>query len=88
MNYGQVRDQVLKLLNQYSVAGDKVDGSYNNQADYLLRIPELVNDAMTEIATTARKIPTVLNLADLYQEDLGKVVHQRMFAVQLQAVLL
>ena len=74
MTYEQVKDQVLKLLNQYSVAGDEVDGSYNNQADYIKRIPDLVNDAMMEIATTARKIPTVLNLADLYQEDLGKVV--------------
>lgn len=74
MTYGQVKDQVLKLLNQYSIAGDKVDGSYNNQADYLLRIPGLVNDAMTEIATTARKIPVLLELKRLYREDLGDVV--------------
>ena len=57
MTYEQVKNQTLKLLNQYSVAGNKVEGSYNNQADYLKRIPELVNDAMVEIATTARKIP-------------------------------
>lgn len=74
MTYGQVRDQVLKLLNQYSVAGTKVDASYNNQQDYLLRIPSLVNDAMVEIATTARKIPATLRLADLPQEDLGRMV--------------
>ena len=72
MNYGQVRDQVLKLLNQYTIAGAEVPGSYNNQQDYLNRIPGLVNDAMLEIATTARKIPVLLNLGDLPCEELGE----------------
>lgn len=71
MNYGQVRDQVLKLLNQYTVAGTPVPGSYNNQQDYLNRIPGLVNDALTEIATTARKIPATVNLVDLFPEEYG-----------------
>lgn len=74
MNYGQVRDQVLKLLNQHTVAGSQVADSYNNQADYLLRIPALLNDAMMEIATTARKIPSTLNLGELFSEDLGAVI--------------
>lgn len=71
MNYGQVKDQVLKLLNQYTIAGSKVASSYNNQQDYVERIPTLVNDAMMEIATTARKIPAVLSLNSLDREDLG-----------------
>lgn len=74
MTFEQVRTATMKLLNQFSVAGDEIDGSYNNQADYLKRIPELVNDAMMEIATTARKIPAVLELKRLYQEDLGHEV--------------
>lgn len=74
MNYGQVRDQVLKLLNQETIAGAPIPGSYNNQQDYLNRIPTLVNDAMMEIATTARKIPATLNLNELFYEDLGRVV--------------
>ena len=74
MNYGQVRDQVLKLLNQHTVAGSKVADSYNNQADYLDRIPGLVNDAMVEIATTARKIPATLSLGELCSEDFGEMV--------------
>ena len=69
MNYGQVRDQVLKLLNQYTVAGVPVAESYNNQQDYLNRIPALVNDAMTEIATTVRKIPATLEL-DLLEPEI------------------
>ena len=68
MNYAQVRDQVLKLLNQYTVAGEPVRDTYNNQQDYLNKIPGLVNDAMMEIATTAVKIPATLRLADLPEE--------------------
>lgn len=72
MNYGQVRDQALKLINQYSVAGEKVALSYNNQEDYVLRIPGLVNDCMMEIATTARKIPATLILSyDLDYDFIG-----------------
>lgn len=74
MNFGQVRDQVLKLLNQYTRAGSLVAGSYNNQQDYLERIPGLVNDAMMEIATTARKIPMVVRLESLLHEESGDEV--------------
>jgi len=56
MTYGQVRDLTLQLINRYSVAGTQVAEHYNNQADYLARIPGLVNDAMMEIATTVRPI--------------------------------
>ena len=74
MNYGQVKDQILKLLNQYTVAGAKVANSYNNQQDYIERIPTLVNDAMLEIATTARKIPAVLTLSNLPSLEVGEQV--------------
>ena len=74
MNYGQVRDQVLKLLNQYTRAGAAVVGSYNNQQDYLERIPTLVNDAMMEISTTARKIPMVVRLESLLHEETEREV--------------
>lgn len=69
MTYKWVRDQVLKLLNQYSIAGTPVARTYNNQEDYLNRIPSLVNDAIMEIATTAKKIPATVRLADLYREE-------------------
>lgn len=69
MTYKWVRDQVLKLLNQYSIAGTPVAPTYNNQEDYLNRIPSLVNDAVMEIATTAKKIPATVRLADLYREE-------------------
>ncbi len=78
MNYGQVKRAVLQLLNQYSVAGTPVADSYNNQQDYLNRIPALVNDAVMEISTTARKIPATLRLADLPREELGAQVRYQM----------
>ena len=56
MTYGELRDAVLRLINQYSAAGEKVAATYNNQADYLARIPDLVNDALLYIATTARRL--------------------------------
>ena len=56
MNYGEVRDAALKLINQYSLAGTEIASSYNNQADYLRRIPELVDDAVWKIATGPRRI--------------------------------
>ena len=74
MNYGQMEGRVLRLLNQYSVAGAPVASSYNNQQDYLNRIPGLVNDAMMEIATSARKIPALLRLCASDAEDLGQTL--------------
>lgn len=57
MTYGEVKKEALKLLDKYSVAGDIVSPSYNNQADYLARIPGLVNDALTYICTAVKRIP-------------------------------
>lgn len=71
MNYGQVRDFTLQLLNQYSVAGELVPSNYNCQQDYIARIPALVNDAVMEIATTAMKIPEVLDLSTITPEEYG-----------------
>ena len=56
MNYGQVRDASLKLLHQYSLGDEKISRSYNDQGDYLRRIPELVDDAMWIIAAGPRRI--------------------------------
>jgi len=78
MNYKQIKNAVLQLLNQYSIAGTQVPGSYNNQQDYLERIPGLVNDAIMEIATTARKIPATLRLGNLPSVELGNEVEYKL----------
>ena len=78
MTFGEVKALVLKLINQYSIAGVDVAESYNNQKDYLRRVTALVNDAVTEIATTARKIPALLELTPEAAEDLGKAYRFRL----------
>ena len=57
MNYGQMKDYILQLINRYSVAGTKYQPSYNNQQDYILKIPGLINDGLIYIASSIRKIP-------------------------------
>lgn len=73
MTFGTVRDESLKLLNGYSIAGTEIASSYNNQADYLVRIPGLVDDAQMYIATTAKKIPATAELSSLGRTDTGGV---------------
>ncbi len=51
MTYGEARDKVLMLLNQYSAAGEKVPSTYNNQQDVLNRVPGLLNDGINEVST-------------------------------------
>ena len=65
MTYGELKTYVLQLINQYSVAGKEVPSTYNNQADYIARIPMLANDALIYICTTARRLRAT--------EDLRKI---------------
>lgn len=69
MNYGQLKADILRLINQYSVAGEKVAVTYNNQQDYINRMPALVNDALIYIATTARRLQEVAALSE--PEEMG-----------------
>lgn len=71
MNYKWARDAVLQLIDQYSVAGETVSLSYNNQADYVMKIPALLDDAQLYVATTVRKIRKYVPLAQLDHEDRG-----------------
>lgn len=72
MNYKWARDHILELIDQYSVAGSVTPETYNGQADYLARIPKLLNDAQVYVATTVGRIRTVENLANLSCDDNGK----------------
>ena len=65
MNYKQVRDFTLQLINQYSVGGVTVADTYNNQADYLKRIPALLDDAAMQAATTTAPIRELDDLKNL-----------------------
>lgn len=52
----QIKAMSLQLINQYSIAGQNIPSSYNNQQDYILRMTALINDAQNYIATTTKKI--------------------------------
>lgn len=53
IEYGDIKRKVLELMNRYSVAGETISPAYNNQSDYLQRIPGLINDAILRIRTEA-----------------------------------
>jgi len=71
MDYKWLRDFTLKLLDQYSVAGNKIADTYNNQADYLKRIPEFADDGQMYLATTAARLRTVADMNSLEAGKLG-----------------
>lgn len=72
MDYKWARDFTLQLINQYSTAGTIVPESYNGQADYIVRIPKLLNNAQVHVATTAGKIRTAVPLSNLERRENGE----------------
>ena len=64
MTYGEMKDFVLQLINQYSVAGSRVPLTYNDQADLVARIPALMRDGLIYVVTTARRLRAVADLTD------------------------
>lgn len=62
MQYLDFKNRVLMLINQYSIAGESVALSYNNQDDYVARIPGLLNSAQRYLATTTRPIYATMHL--------------------------
>lgn len=71
MNYKWAKDYVLELMNQYSIGGNPVAPAYNCQADYIARIPKLLNDVQVQAATTLGKIRAVVPLSELSCDEHG-----------------
>ena len=71
MNYRKARDITLQLINQYTAAGQRIPDTYNNQADYLKRIPALLNDAAMQAATTTAPIRELDDLRNLRCDENG-----------------
>ena len=71
MTYGELKNRVLELIFSYSVAGTTIPATYNNQADYIAMIPGLVNNGQMDIATSVKRIPAIVLLNDLEQEQVG-----------------
>lgn len=72
MNYKQLRDFSLQLINRYSIAGAEIPGSYNNQQDYINRIPGLINDGLMYAASTVRPLRAQRILDPAQGEDWGQ----------------
>lgn len=72
MTFAWARDFALQLINQYSIAGEPVSAEYNNQDDYLARIPKLLDDAQVYVATTVRRIRATAPLKNLPCDEVGK----------------
>lgn len=68
MTYGQFKDRVLQLIFSYSIAGDEIELSYNNQEDYVKMIPGLLNACQSYIYQM-KKIEDSIMLKDLVMED-------------------
>lgn len=64
MKYNEFRSFVLQLLNMYSARGSEFTERYNDQSDYLLRIPGLYNAAMLELASEASPLVGVMEKSD------------------------
>jgi hypothetical protein len=71
MTYGYCRDAALKLFYQYSIGGTVIAASYNNQYDYLKRVPELINDAVELVSLAVGQPEGVFVPAPEAAEDLG-----------------
>ena len=62
MNYGDFKKRVLMLINQHTIAGQEIALSYNNQFDYISKIPSLLDSVQRYLATTTRPIYAELSL--------------------------
>ena len=78
MTYGEIRDRALKLVNQYSLAGEQIAESYNNQAEYVMRVPELVDDAQMIIASGPLPIRASKVLERSQAKDYGELLEYRL----------
>lgn len=69
MTYGQFKDRVLQLIFSYSIAGDNIELSYNNQADYVKMIPALLNTCQSYIYQIKHFEDSIM-IKDLDWEDM------------------
>lgn len=76
MTYKELKERVLQLLNTYSRNGTFIDNLYNDQSDYLMRIPGLYNSAMTDIAVAGKEFVGVIDWGAIDVEDysMGKCI--------------
>jgi hypothetical protein len=67
VKYYEFRDFVLQLIDRFSADGAELLGNYNDQGDYMARIPGLLNSAMIDIAVNGQAF---LGVMEPKNEDL------------------
>ena len=72
MKYAEIKRQTLELANMNTIAGETVPGTYNNQQDYLNKIPSLINTALGNIRTLVKRSPEVYELEE--GEPVGNMI--------------
>ena len=72
MLYSDIKRETLGHINQYSMAGSQVPASYNNQEDYLNRIPILINEGVMNIRTLVKPEPVLYRLTS--GDDYGDMI--------------
>ena len=70
MTYGELKKRVLQLIFSYSIAGDEIELTYNNQEDYVKQIPGLLNSAQTYVYQV-KKFQDCVALSHLDKQDYG-----------------
>ena len=68
MTYGEFKNRVLQLIFSYSIAGDEIPLSYNNQEDYVKQIPGLLSTAQSYVYQHKR-IEDAILMHDLTIEE-------------------
>lgn len=71
MKYALIKRNVLEKINQSTMAGEPVASTYNDQQDYLNRIPALINEAIVDIRSSVKAEPVVFTLDDELCSELG-----------------
>lgn len=70
MTYGELKARVLQYIFSYSIAGDPIELSYNNQEDYVKMIPGLLNSVQTYVYQV-KHFDDIIKLSDLIKEEVG-----------------
>lgn len=71
MKYALIKRRVLEKIDQSTMAGEPVEPTYNDQQDYLYRIPALINEAIVDIRGRVKCEPVVFTLDDELCTELG-----------------
>lgn len=71
MNLAQIKERAIQLLNEYSNNGNLIT---QKNADYILRMNSLIDDAQFEISKTRKIIadPVILTTPDIKTENYNK----------------